>query len=146
MRPGVYMFNDLFQVGIGVCELENIAVSVLAAVIGQRRADNRLLIDAGALALSKDRSTAELPHDCRYGLVCHAENGRPIAGLYVQTVNQEHGFVTADHPIAFEAFPVGTKVRVLPNHSCITAAAYDAYQVIDGNNEVVATWPRCNGW
>ena len=145
MRPGVYMFNDLFQAGIGVCRPENIAVSVLASVIGQRRADNLLLIDAGALALSKDRSTAELPHDCGYGLVCDTENGRPI-GLYVQTVNQEHGFVTADHPITFEAFPVGTKVRVLPNHSCITAAAYDAYQVIDGSNEVVATWSRCNGW
>lgn len=146
MRPGVYMFNDLFQAGIGVCKLEKIAVSVLASVIGQRRADNLLLIDAGALALSKDRSTAELPHDCGYGLVCSVDGGPPIAGLHVRTVNQEHGFVTADHPIAFEAFPIGTKVRVLPNHSCITAAAYDAYQVIDGNNEVVATWSRCNGW
>jgi D-serine deaminase-like pyridoxal phosphate-dependent protein len=146
MRPGVYMFNDLFQAGIGVCKLENIAVSVLASVIGQRRADNLLLIDAGALALSKDRSTAELPHDCGYGLVCDVEDGRPIPGLHVHTVNQEHGLVTADNSIAFEAFPVGTKVRVLPNHSCITAAAYDAYQVIDGSNEVVATWSRCNGW
>lgn len=146
MRPGIYMFNDLFQAGIGVCRLENIAVSVLASVIGQRRADNVLLIDAGALALSKDRSTAELPRDCGYGLVCDAEGGRPLAGLRVHAVNQEHGFVTADQAIAFEAFPVGTKVRVLPNHSCITAAAYEAYQVIDGSNEVVDTWPRCNGW
>ncbi len=146
MRPGVYMFNDLFQAGIGVCKLQDIAVSVLATVIGQRRADNVLLIDAGALALSKDRSTAELPHDYGYGLVCDAEAGRPIAGLRVHAVNQEHGFVTADDAIAFEAFPVGTKVRVLPNHSCITAAAYEAYQVIDGSNEVVATWSRCNGW
>lgn len=146
MRPGVYVFYDLFQAGIGVCKLEDIAVSVLASIIGQRRADNTLLIDAGALALSKDRSTAELPRDCGYGLVCDSESGRPVAGLYVRTVNQEHGFVTADRPIAFEQFPIGAKVRVLPNHSCITAAAYDAYHVVDGSNEVIARWPRCNGW
>jgi D-serine deaminase-like pyridoxal phosphate-dependent protein len=146
MRPGVYVFHDLFQAGIGVCKLEDIAVSVLASVIGQRRADNTLLIDAGALALSKDRSTAELPQDCGYGLVCDAQRRQPVAGLYVRTVNQEHGFVTADRPIAFERFPIGAKVRVLPNHSCITAAAYDAYHVVDGGNEVIASWPRCNGW
>lgn len=146
MRPGVYVFYDLFQAGIGVCKLEDIAVSVLASVIGQRRVDNTLLIDAGALALSKDRSTAELPQDCGYGLVCDAESRQPVAGLYVRTVNQEHGFVTAEHPIAFERFPVGAKVRVLPNHSCITAAAYDTYHVVDGDSEVIASWPRCNGW
>jgi D-serine deaminase-like pyridoxal phosphate-dependent protein len=146
IRPGVYVFYDLFQAGIGVCKLEDIAVSVLASVIGQRRADNTLLIDAGALALSKDRSTAELPQDCGYGLVCDAESGRPLAGLYVRTVNQEHGFVTADRPIAFERFPIGAKMRVLPNHSCITAAAYGSYHVINGDNQVIANWPRCNGW
>jgi D-serine deaminase-like pyridoxal phosphate-dependent protein len=146
MRPGVYVFYDLFQAGIGVCKLEDIAVSVLASVIGQRRADNTLLIDAGALALSKDRSTAELPQDCGYGLVCEAESRQPVAGLYVRTVNQEHGFVTAEPPIAFERFPIGSRVRVLPNHSCITAAAYDAYHVVDGDNKVIASWSRCNGW
>ncbi|MFQ6023439.1 MAG: alanine racemase [Acidiferrobacterales bacterium] len=146
MRPGVYMFYDLFQAGIGVCRLEDIAVTVLASVIGQRRADNILLIDAGALALSKDRSTATLPEDCGYGLVCDAESGQPIKGLRVQTVDQEHGFVTAEQPMPFDKLPVGTKVRILPNHACITAAAYDAYNVIDGTNEVIAWWSRCNGW
>ncbi len=146
MRPGVYVFYDLFQAGIGVCRTEDIAVSVLASVIGHRRRDNVMLIDAGALALSKDRSTEELPEDCGYGLVCDADTGRPIPGLRVQQVNQEHGFVGSKGPISFERLPVGAKVRILPNHSCITAAAYDVYQVIDGGREVVATWSRCNGW
>ncbi len=146
MRPGVYMFYDLFQAGIGVCRMEDIALSVLASVIGHRRRDNVLLIDAGALALSKDRSTAELPTDCGYGLVCEAESGRPIPGLRVHLVNQEHGFVTADGALPFERLGVGTKVRILPNHSCITAAAHGLYHVTDGGSEIVATWPRCNGW
>ena len=145
-RPGVYMFCDLYQAGIGVCGREDIAVSVLATVIGHRPGDNTLLVDAGALALSKDRSTEKLPEDCGYGLVCEADTARPIAGLLVGAVHQEHGAVTGDAPLPFDALPIGAKVRVLPNHACITAAAYDAYHVIDGGTEVVARWPRCNGW
>lgn len=146
MRPGVYTFYDLFQAGIGVCQIDDIAVSVLASVIGHRRADNVLLIDAGALALSKDRSTAALPEDCSYGLVCDADMGHTKLRLRVESVNQEHGFVTADQPIPFDILPIGTKVRILPNHACITAAAYEAYKVVDGTTDVIATWPRCNGW
>lgn len=146
VRAGVYMFGDLFQAGLGVCAIGDIAVSVLASVIGHRRADNGLLLDAGALALSKDRSTAALPDDCGFGLVCHAETTQPIPGLMVSSINQEHGRVTADAPIPFDDFPIGDRVRVLPNHACITAAAYDSYAVVDGGTQVVDRWPRCNGW
>jgi D-serine deaminase-like pyridoxal phosphate-dependent protein len=42
---------------------------------------------------------------------------------------------------------VGARVRVLPNHVCMTAAMHDVYQVVDGNDDrVVDTWPRVNGW
>ncbi|MFQ5994861.1 MAG: alanine racemase [Acidiferrobacterales bacterium] len=146
MRPGIYMFYDLYQAGIGVCRKEDIAASVLATVIGHRPADNVLLIDAGALALSKDRSTASLPEDGGYGLLCDAETGELKPGLRVHTVHQEHGFVTSEEPLRFDSLPIGAKVRVLPNHGCITAAAYDHYHVIDGGTDVIATWPRCNGW
>jgi D-serine deaminase-like pyridoxal phosphate-dependent protein len=45
----------------------------------------------------------------------------------------------------FDRLPVGSQVRVLPNHSCMTCAAYDAYDVVrDG--EIVEQWPRVNGW
>jgi len=42
--------------------------------------------------------------------------------------------------------PVGTRLRVLPNHACLTAAAHDRYYVIDDQNDVIAVWPRMNGW
>jgi D-serine deaminase-like pyridoxal phosphate-dependent protein len=45
----------------------------------------------------------------------------------------------------YERLPIGSKVRVLPNHACITAAAYDRYHVIEGT-EVVDEWDRVNGW
>ncbi|MCH8091682.1 MAG: alanine racemase [Proteobacteria bacterium] len=145
-RPGVYMFCDLFQAGIGVCGRGDIALDVLASVIGQRRDENLLLIDAGALALSKDRSTAQLADDCGFGLVRDALTGHPHDGLKVVSVHQEHGIIGCQSPIPFESFPIGARVRVLPNHACMTGAAYDAYHVIEGGTEIIARWPRCNGW
>lgn len=147
MRPGVYVFYDLYQAGIGVCDKDDIALSVLASVIGHRKDDNVVLIDAGALALSKDRSTEKLgAGDCAFGLVCDAATNQPIPGLKVIGVSQEHGRISSDRPLPFEKLPIGGQVRVLPNHACITAAAYGEYQVIDGGTDVIATWDRCNGW
>jgi D-serine deaminase-like pyridoxal phosphate-dependent protein len=117
MRPGVYMFSDLFQVGIGTGAIGNIALSVLATVIGQRKADNAVVLDAGALALSKDRSTESLEHDCGFGLICDLGTGRPLGDLKVASVHQEHGMVRGSSPLPFDALPVGALVRVLPNHA-----------------------------
>jgi D-serine deaminase-like pyridoxal phosphate-dependent protein len=107
---------------------------------------NRILIDAGAIALSKDRSTATTNQDAGYGLVWDID-GKPAFGeLVVQQVFQEHGIVSSSSALLFDKLSVGTKVRVAPNHSCLTAAAYDKYYVVDGSREVVAEWDRVNGW
>jgi len=146
VRCGVYMFGDLFQSEIGSCGPGDIAVSVISSVIGQRRPENRVLIDAGFLALSKDRSTANTPHDVGFGRVADLSGGLGLGDVTVVGVHQEHGMVEGRAPLPFDRLPVGARVRVLPNHACITSAAYDRYHVIDGSDEVVAVWPRCNGW
>ena len=146
-RPGVYVFQDLFQAGIGSCRIEDIALSVLATVISRTPDRGTLMIDAGGLALSKDRSTGVLEGggDCGFGLVCDLQ-GRLLPGLRVASVHQEHGEIHVADPSVLDALPVGTMVRVLPNHVCMTAAAHDVYHVVDGGTEVVDTWGRCNGW
>ena len=146
VRCGVYMFGDLFQSEIGSCGPGDIAVSVLSSVIGQRRPENRVLIDAGFLALSKDRSTANTPHDVGFGRVADMGGTLGLGDVTVVGVHQEHGMVEGRTPLPFDRLPVGARVRVLPNHACITSAAYDRSHVIDGSDEVVAVWPRCNGW
>ncbi len=147
MRAGVYMFGDLYQVGIGTCTLDDIAVSVLAEVIGRPAGRNAFLIDAGSFALSKDLATASLPaaRQAGYGWLCDLD-GRLLPGLKVERVWQEHGRVVSASPLAPAAFPVGTRLRVLPNHICPTAAAHGSYHVVDGSRAVVANWPRVNGW
>lgn len=149
MRCGVYMFGDLFQAEIGSHRMDDIAVSVLATVIGHRPELNAALIDAGALALSKDRSTGApgLPEDAGFGLLTDVMGRARIAGVKVGHVYQEHGMLVSDGPFPFDRLPVGARVRVLPNHVCMTSAMYDGYHVIEGVSEqVIDLWPRINGW
>jgi D-serine deaminase-like pyridoxal phosphate-dependent protein len=147
VRAGVYMFGDLMQVQLHTQNMEDVAVSVLASVIGRRPAQNRLLIDAGALALSKDRGTQAMAKDYGFGLVVDLAGRAAFGEAIITRAYQEHGVVECDRPLPFEALPVGAKVRVLPNHACLTAAAYDRYHVVDGAaDEVVAVWPRVNAW
>ena len=146
MRPGVYVFNDLDQEFIGSCAPVDLALSVLASVIGHYPHRNQLLIDAGALALSKDVSAQEFQPKVGYGTVADA----PVKEMAVVACSQEHGFVGAEEPIPYGNLPIGSRLRVWPNHACITAAAYDRYYVVDsdldGGKSVVDTYDRINGW
>ncbi|HYX02106.1 MAG TPA: alanine racemase [Reyranella sp.] len=146
MRPGVYVFNDLDQEFIGSCGAGDLALSVLASVIGHYPHRNQMLIDAGALALSKDISAQEFKPQVGYGTIADA----PVRDMAVVDCSQEHGFVGASEPIPFGNLPIGSRVRILPNHACITAAAYDRYYVVDsgldGGKSVVEVYDRINGW
>lgn len=148
VRAGVYVLGDVFQAAIGSCGLDDIAASVLATVVGNHPGRGQLVVDAGALALSKDVSTRALgaDGDCGYGLVADAGTGVPIDGLYVHGVSQEHGIVRSRTAIDHARFPVGRRLRILPIHACLTAAAYDRYHVVADGDAVAAVWPRVNGW
>ena len=146
VRAGVYMFGDLFQAAIHTHAVEDIAVTVLASVIGRRPAEHRLIVDAGGIALSKDRSTQAGPHDYGFGLVLDRA-GRPSYGeTVVASAYQEHGVVACDPARPVPDLRVGDLVRIAPNHTCMTAAAHDCYHVVDGGDEVRAVWNRVNGW
>jgi len=138
VRAGVYMFMDLVMEALGVCTGEDIAVSVLATVIGHRSELGYLIVDSGGLALSKDKGAGG-----GYGRLVDAASAAPL-GLAVESVNQEHGLVPAG-PDDFARLPIGTTVRILPNHACMTAAAHEAYWVVE-DAEVVERWARCNFW
>ena len=143
VRAGVYMFGDLFQAEIGTHDLDAIALTVLASVIGRR--PGRVLVDAGGLAMSKDRSTADVPKDYGFGLALDLAGRQSHGDAIVRRAYQEHGVIEADpaHPLDL---PVGAKLRIAPNHTCMTAAAHDRYFVVEGGDEIVAIWPRVNGW
>ena len=147
VRAGVYVFFDLFQRGVGVCTTDDIAVSLLVTVIGHQPEKGWVITDGGWMALSRDRGTASQPDDCGYGLVCDVD-GNLLEGLWVSGANQEHGIISnrSGAPLDPERYPIGTRLRILPNHACSTAAQHDRYVVIDGNREIRAVWPRIHGW
>lgn len=148
LRAGVYMFYDLVMAGLQVCRIEDIALSVLATVIGHQPDRGLVVIDAGWMALSRDRGTAEQAVDQGYGAVCDRE-GRLIEDVIVVSVNQEHGMIARrdGSPLNPADFPVGRQVRILPNHACATASQHGGYFLVDGPSpEVLGEWSRINGW
>lgn len=148
VRAGVFVFLDLVMAGIGVCTPDDIALSVLATVIGHQEQRGWIITDAGWMALSRDRGTARQKIDHGYGLVCD-ESGRPFEDLIVQDANQEHGIVAVrpGSAAALPNLPVGSLVRILPNHACATAAQHDRYYVARGGGQgIYAVWPRFSGW
>ena len=148
VRAGVFMLQDLVMAGIGVCAPDDIALSVLSTVIGHNRDKGWIVTDGGWMALSRDRGTAAQPVDQGYGLVCD-ESGRLLPGLRVEAANQEHGIVAAcqGRLTDMTPFPIGSRLRILPNHACATAAQHRFYHVVDGDGPaVLATWERMGGW
>jgi D-serine deaminase-like pyridoxal phosphate-dependent protein len=138
VRPGNYVFYDAFQSTIGSCTLEDVAVSVLTTVVGSYPERGSLIVDAGALALSKDVSPEHLEPHFGYGLVCDLDL-QPLP-MRIVALSQEHGKITTESTV-----PVGTRLRIVPNHSCLTAAMFDRYQIVDGGR-VVDEWRPGRGW
>lgn len=147
VRAGVYMFFDLVMAGLGVCRTDDIAVSVLATVIGHQPGKNWIITDAGWMALSRDRGTAKQWIDQGYGVVCDAQ-GFPIDDLIVSDTSQEHGIVADRRGGSLDCarFPVGSLLRILPNHACATAAQHARYHVVSGGAGIEAAWERLSGW
>lgn len=146
VRCGVYCIGDLVMAGVGVYKLEDLALSLLVEVIGHQKEKGWVITDGGWMALSRDRGTASQAVDYGYGAVCDV-NGKILDNLYVKLANQEHGVIVnrTGEAISPEDFPVGTKLRILPNHACAMAAQHHSYHVVN-DGKVIAEWPRFCGW
>jgi D-serine deaminase-like pyridoxal phosphate-dependent protein len=146
VRAGVFVFFDLVMAGLEVCRTEDIALSVLATVIGHQREKGWTLLDAGWMAMSRDRGTANQRVDQGYGLVCDLD-GRPLEDFILVGANQEHGIMARrSGALGAPLPPLGTQVRILPNHACSTAAQFRQYEVLGPERSLTATWPRFSGW
>ena len=148
VRAGVYVFFDLVQAGIGVCSTDDIAIWVVATVIGHQRDRGWVLTDAGWMAMSRDRGTAEQEVDQGYGLVASMA-GEVFEDLIVVATSQEHGILglRSGSAAAAPELPVGTQVRIYPNHACATAAQHSEYQLTGPDGRPTGeAWERFNGW
>jgi len=148
VRAGVFVFFDLVMAGIGICEIDDIAMSVLATVIGHQRDKGWILIDAGWMAMSQDRGTSKQDINQGYGVVCDS-TGVPFQDLILADANQEHGILRV-RPGSNAVLPelaIGDRVRILPNHACATGAQHRSYHIVHGASDIVTDeWVRFSGW
>ncbi|GGJ64923.1 DSD1 family PLP-dependent enzyme [Streptomyces brasiliensis] len=152
LRAGNYVFFDLVMAGLGVCTVEDLALSVVVTVIGHRPEYGWIITDGGWMAMSRDRGTAAQAQDQGYGLVAGLD-GHLIPDLVMTAASQEHGTLTTRDGAPLPELPVGTRLRILPNHACATAAQHRGYHVIDsaqspidGAQAIRTFWPRIAGW
>lgn len=143
IRPGNYIFFDAFQARLGSCGLDDCALTILAAVIHRDLKRHKVIIDAGAIALSKDRGPVEFDPECGYGRVLDPV-GNDL-GLKVSSLSQEHGVLFSNDEKILNTLSVGTRVRVLANHSCLAAAQHAQYHVLEGDR-IVDRWEIHRGW
>ncbi|MFB7656696.1 MULTISPECIES: DSD1 family PLP-dependent enzyme [unclassified Streptomyces] len=152
LRAGNYVFFDLVMAGLAVCGVEDLALSVVVTVIGHRPEYGWIVTDGGWMAMSRDRGTATQAQDQGYGLVLDLA-GNPIPNLIMSAASQEHGTLTTRDGADLPDLPVGTRLRILPNHACATAAQHAGYHVIDSARlpstdapVIQANWERITGW
>jgi D-serine deaminase-like pyridoxal phosphate-dependent protein len=143
VRVGNYAFFDATQATLGSCTFDDCVLTVLASVVHRDRVRGRVILDAGAIALSKDRGAVELDPAAGYGRVLDLD-GTDL-NVRVSSVSQEHGIVPVPDAALLERLPVGARLRVLVNHSCLTAAQFDAFLVHQGAT-VVDRWSIHRGW
>lgn len=136
-RPGNYVFYDLSQVLIGSCAVGDCALSVISQVVSHQPGAGHCIIAAGALTLSKDAGpTGALWVDepRGFGRIYRDYAAAELKDQFlVESLSQEHGRV--DAPL-----PVGTRVRIQPNHCCLVVPNFASYHVVRGES-VVDRWP-----
>jgi len=120
IRSGAYVLNDMNQVDIGSCTMEQIALSVLATVVAHPTA-KRAIIDAGRKSL--DEKVGRITEGS--GLLRH------VPGTVIYNLNDEHGYV--DVSGAERDLQIGEKVEVFPTRAQVVVNFYDyVYAVRDG--------------
>lgn len=143
IRPGNYIFFDAFQATLGSCSFEDCALTVLAAVTHRNRESKKIVVDAGAIALSKDRGAVEFDANCGYGRVLNLD-GKEL-GLRINSLSQEHGTFFEKDKESFESLKIGSRVRILANHSCLSSAQHTHFNILE-NGEIVDKWEIHRGW
>jgi D-serine deaminase-like pyridoxal phosphate-dependent protein len=124
VRPGTYVFSDRTMVALGSARIDDCALTVLTTVVSRPTPD-RVILDVGTKGLTSD--TSPLPG---YGFVPdHPE-------LRLTELTEEHGI--AHVPEGYD-LPVGTRLRVVPNHACGTVNMFDQLHVVRGE-QVIDRW------
>ena len=128
LRPGTAVFNDGSHANF-LGHTRWCAATVVATVVN-RPAPDRVVVDAGAKALTSDRRGPSILENSGFGMVV----GRPDAT--VVSLSDEHGVLSV--PDA-GAYGIGEVLRIIPNHICPCVNLYD-HAFVARNGIVQEVW------
>jgi D-serine deaminase-like pyridoxal phosphate-dependent protein len=141
LRPGNFVFYDLMQHSLGVCQMEDIAVKVVCPVLAKHISRNEIVIYGGAVHFSKD-TVLNTDGKQLYGRIIIQNEGQPKlldTNNYLSKLSQEHGTLKVT-PTNFKHINVGDLVEIIPVHSCLTANLMGYFQTSDG--ETIEMMPK----
>ena len=136
IHPGAYVFYDAQQTLLGSCTLDDIAGYVMTRILAHFPQQNRLLVDCGFTALTKQGFEAL---EGSFALIKdHPE-------LSLADMTQELGKIESKEKINFDDFPIGSVLYLYPYHCCATASVHPKYFVHE-NGILKEEWIPCKGW
>jgi D-serine deaminase-like pyridoxal phosphate-dependent protein len=122
VRAGSCIFNDLEGLALGAADPEDLAYSVLATVVSTA-VRGQAVVDAGSKALSKELPSGQ----ATYGAVLDRPEVR------VSALSEEHGVLDLS---GSDWRPrVGERVRIVPNHVCVSVNLQDFAFAREGDGE-----------
>lgn len=127
IRPGTCIYNDRDALAQGVARPEDLAYTVLATVVSTA-VPGRAAVDAGSKALAKE---------ARGGAGLGVVLDRPE--VTVEALSEEHGMLDLSRTDWTPA--VGDRVRIVPNHVCVSVNLQDHVAVLEGGDAPAALWP-----
>lgn len=141
VRPGNFIFYDLFQNQLGSNSMDKIAVAMTCPVVAVHRHSDEIIIYGGSVHFSKD-FISERDAKMNFGKAVAMQNngswGSFLEDVYIKSLSQEHGTVSA--PSNFiDKVKVGDLLTFLPVHSCLTVSAMKSYYLID-TGEIIQTF------
>jgi len=133
IRPGNFVFYDIMQKNLGVCNFEDIAVRVACPVVSKHASRNEVAIYGGAIHLSKEALINSAGKRFYGRLVVNKNGKKTILGErnYVSRLSQEHGILKVSQK-NFHLFNIGDLVEIIPIHSCLTANLFRKYYTTGG--------------
>ena len=138
IAPGNYVFFDYTQVALGSCSISDCAMTVAATVVSSY--DDRIIIDAGATALSKDAGPVHIEPDCGYGKVISNHNELELViDTKIASLSQEHGKILVGPDSPLRGIKPGEQIEIIPNHSCLVSNLFDRF-LVSSNGEITDQW------
>ena len=130
VRPGNYIFHDLTQVELGVCSLNECALTVLSSVVSHHRTSigtERFILDAGRKVLSGDQIQGISDYGC---ILYNPRNRTAHPHTRITGLSEEHGWGIVQ---GGSTFHVGDRLQIIPNHACVVVNMIDHMFLVDGD-------------